>query len=427
MQIIKPIVFLLLEIAVFYKGAVLLFQECKKPYFWGFIGAGILLIGNLFFTIPDMDIIPVLIRCYVFLFLICSLPGGMVYDRITRFAIMFLMIGCLEGMLGGILKGFSVDTNSYEGCLLESGLAFLCLLLLGCFGKGLSGKKEQKVVRTLKKWLLPIAILVATGGSASVALLLYSVDYVPKVGIKELAVVLDFVANLGIGVLGMLFFYIWKSNEKMEAMLDMEQHMRKMQMEYYEQILEREKSTRKYRHDMSNHLLCLNEYAKKGDLSTLVQYLQTLQTEMKDIQGKTYQTGNLVLDVLSNYYASTLPEHVEVQVEGTLCIHTEEKMLCTIFGNLLRNAAEEVCHGGECAYLRVKMEQGEKYARITIENSKVKEALEKKNTYKKEEAAVHYGFGLQNVKETVDALAGSLVISESAEEYRAEVILPCKN
>ena len=57
-------------------------------------------------------------------------------------------------------------------------------------------------------------------------------------------------------------------NEKMKETVDIEKRLRNSQKNYYEMLLQKEEETRKYRHDITNHLMCLKALAddKKTEL-----------------------------------------------------------------------------------------------------------------------------------------------------------------
>ena len=119
-------------------------------------------------------------------------------------------------------------------------------------------------------------------------------------------------------------------------------HMKDMQKKYYDTLLERENDTRKFRHDMSNHLICLENLAREDNLEALRKYLGQMREQMQEIQKKSYSVGNDILNILTNHYVSLLDDNTRVTVSGFIHTGTDEMKLCTIYANLLQNAVEEL-------------------------------------------------------------------------------------
>lgn len=426
MEMIWPVVFMLSEAAVYYAGGCLLFRQLRSMRYPLIIGGSVLFFCILFIPNAEMAIAPVLIRSYILILMLYALPGKNLYDRAARLVVLFFIICCMEGVAESIMELLPFGDHTYGRRITESGVVLLFLLLILWLQSNHEEQKRNRMIVLLKRGLFPISILFAVGVTATASLLKYAAMYVPKPGFQEIADALAFLANIGIGILGVLLIYIKTSNEKMERTLDLEQHIMKMQKHYYEDLLSREKDTRRYRHDMSNHLLCMRGYADRDDWSALKQYIDTLQGEMEYINKQIYHTGNQVLDILINHYAGILPSETDIQVTGMLSLEADERKLCTVFGNLLQNAAEELLHCGRGAYLQVRLEQGTKFVRISIENSKAgkKDSSSQVVVSKMGGQIKHYGFGLHNVRETLEEMSGILTVTEDDECYTAEVVFP---
>ena len=120
--------------------------------------------------------------------------------------------------------------------------------------------------------------------------------------------------------------------------------MRNSQKNYYEMLLQKEEETRKYRHDITNHLMCLKALADDKKTELVSHYIETLQKDMQQIQNKNYDTGNLILDILLNYHTGRIRKKTQVRVIGKCndAIPIDEVDLCCIFANLFQNAVEAV-------------------------------------------------------------------------------------
>ncbi len=213
--------------------------------------------------------------------------------------------------------------------------------------------------------------------------------------------------------------------------METERRLKEMQKKYYEDMLMREEETRKYRHDLRNHLICLYGLAKEEQAKKVMAYIRNMEEQARFIQQKFYTTGNKVLDALVNYYGSLIELDTRLRVSGKVehDLEITDTDLCTVFGNLLQNAVEGVMRvqGGE-KYIWIQFEQGREYLRIRIENSAVfpeNDILQTKKffteTIKKDKR--DHGIGISNVQETVKRYQGKVNVLREGQKVVAEVIL----
>ncbi len=230
----------------------------------------------------------------------------------------------------------------------------------------------------------------------------------------------------GIGILGIFVLRIRQTNMIIKEMLQNEMVLMDMQKHYYEALLEKEEDTRRYRHDMVNHMLCLNGLAQQDNMEELKAYLQKMQEQTQVIQRKHYTTGNQVLDVITNYYVDSL-ENVNVKVAGQVSpyLAIDSVSLCTIYANLLKNAFEELARKDEDRNLNINFQQGVEYFQLKIQNSLSEESRKKKNLLatKKTDKRNH-GIGLRNVYKAVEECGGKIKFNYDDTVFEVEVILP---
>ena len=110
-------------------------------------------------------------------------------------------------------------------------------------------------------------------------------------------------------------------------------------------LLEKEQDTRAYRHDMQRHLMNLYALQREEKGVQAQEYLRGLMEGLEEIQKKIYVTGNDVIDVLTSVYLARLDPAVEITFDCQLQppLKIGDMDLCTIYGNLLENAVEELC------------------------------------------------------------------------------------
>lgn len=235
---------------------------------------------------------------------------------------------------------------------------------------------------------------------------------------------------VGAGILGLLFLSMKSANDRLKTIRRQQQAYARQQREYYELMLKTEEDTRKYRHDMKRHLMNLYALQEEGARERVQEYLKDLAGEFEEIQNRVYVTGNDVMDILTNAYLSRLGKEVEItfshQFQAKLQISDMD--LCTIYGNLLENAVEELSRdrAGENIgkkpgerKLRVQINCGQFWFYFSIGNS----VTDYQGATKKEDKRNH-GLGLQNVKKTVERLEGNYQVLVEDGMYQVEVTLP---
>ena len=102
----------------------------------------------------------------------------------------------------------------------------------------------------------------------------------------------------------------------MKKYLETEKLLRQTQKSYYETMLQKEEDTRRFRHDIINHLMCLRQLITEEKQVLAVDYIENLQNDMIKIQDKCQNIGNLVIDSILNYNIQLLGEDVSVTVVG---------------------------------------------------------------------------------------------------------------
>lgn len=226
-----------------------------------------------------------------------------------------------------------------------------------------------------------------------------------------------------------LAVYLSHMNDRLSEALSREREYSIGQKMRYEMLLAGEEMTRRYRHDMMNHLIGIETLIEEGKNKEAVHYIGRLQKGLKKAGGSQYRTGVKVLDGLTQFYAARLMGIAEVRVDGEI-IETgkiEDTELCTIYGNLLSNAAEELLReenrGGE---LNVTLRNGSGSFSLCVENTCVGSARfgEEGMPLTRKSDRRNHGIGLRNVREGVERRGGTLLLREEGGRFTAEVRLP---
>lgn len=197
------------------------------------------------------------------------------------------------------------------------------------------------------------------------------------------------------------------------------------QKKYYEYLEMRERKTKKFRHDLRNHMFILNTLNQQKDYEKLGEYLEKMSGEIEAF-GNNICVHNGIVDAILNKYAD---EAEQVGIKLKVIGHFPDDCrisafgLCTIFSNLLSNAleAEQESQGNTiemfCGYTEGKIT-------VSIKNDSVGKKIEKDGkmeTSKKDKW--NHGFGLENVRECVERNQGELLIESEKDTFKVIVLL----
>lgn len=382
-----------------------------------------LLTGVMYFVVfvllfPDFNrsgklVLAVIISTFIMLFL----TVGSFREKRRATLVLFLVALVLEQCCSVPVKIANIYLN------LEERIGSIARIIVNLIGIGVllciliwnknKTKKEIEIISNRKLYVLVIVMVIQmfiTSGALG-----FTQHYVPNIYYKIFTIIMVCISYLSIGTLGLFVVHIRKVYADKEEMLNNEIVLKEMQKSYYETLLQKEEETRQYRHDMSGHLLCLNDFAQKGNLEALIDYLQKIEKQMIQIQHKNFVTGNQVLDVITNHYTADLKDSVRITVIGQWKnIDTVDNVtLCIIYSNLLKNAVEELDRVKEDKkILQIEFLQGEDYSGITISNTMAAMSKEKTSLFSTEKAdRKMHGHGLQNVKRAVKECGGQLRFS----------------
>lgn len=308
--------------------------------------------------------------------------------------------------------------------------ALMMILIVPIYSRYGAGFFDLKVVPFLRKSMVPLLIFMAF----HIMCLIISIDVLTEKYMdlqhRIVGKGIGFMSMVSIGIIVLLVLYVKKSNETMEEMLVIERQMQEFQKNHYEMLLEREAETKKYRHDMGGHLICLNRFAKNGDLEGVKQYIEEMNAYLENIQCLSFHTGLEVFDILLNYYVVRLPQDTEVKIKSEDCctMDVSDMEQCMIFSNMIKNAVEAVCKvEKQPCYLHISVTKGKKYVQISIVNPMDEEELcldaDGKLQTSKEDKVVH-GMGMQNAQRAVERNNGRIQYYIREKEFCCEVILP---
>lgn len=321
--------------------------------------------------------------------------------------------------------------SKYEMELVNSVFSLIIIVLIGFIYKKVKSHIESKrLAMYSRKSMIPMLIFVAF----EIMLVVFCLnDIVGNKGSARqqlIGMTLSVLSMISIGLLFAIVSYVKNTNDKIEKMLIIEKQMKELEVQYYETLLKKEDATKRYRHDMNNHFVCLDELMQDGDIQGARFYIKEMQEHMQHIKNYSFNTGNKMLNALLNYYVTQLDENVVVSVKGKFkkTVAISDTDMCTIFSNLIKNAVEAIqsC-GQQKGFFSVEIDEGDKFAKVRIKNSMKSDNLDldKEGKFRTTKAdKKNHGMGILNVKEAIQLNGGNLQFYVAEKQFCSQVILP---
>ena len=193
------------------------------------------------------------------------------------------------------------------------------------------------------------------------------------------------------------------------------------QKEHYEKIKRNDKESRKFRHDLGNHLMVIASLLDEEKTEKAKEYIREMHGKLEKIRIKI-RTGNDILDAIINDKAEKAKElGAVIDWEGVIPakVSLSDLDICTIFANALDNAIE-ACgkYQGE-RIIKVIIRNFENFLRIIISNpteGKADICTTKKNKKK-------HGFGLPNIISCVEKNYGQVDIGIEENQFVLDIII----
>lgn len=397
----------------------------KKIY--GMAVGGVLFILLFFSGRLGENALYVLMYVIVYVSMLPSVKGGVV-ERVGKVLLVLYIITCLDQVNEILLKLGFRNLNSYTINLLESIASFvgLCIIFLlvkkhiFCFRK--MSDLIQKSIYTLIAFLLFFILL-------TIGILPFVMGFIQNEGFKIFLGIFSVLAFFSVGLLIFFIIYVKSTNEELRKTVDIKIKIEEMQKKYYNAKLEKEESTRRYRHDMEGMMQGLMALAMQGDINSIQEYITNLQKDLRNIKKGIYETGIEILDTILICNAQPLDD-VDICVTGKCKLELEVDTVdfSIIFSNLLKNAAEAVENqkSGD-KYIHVKIDQGKEYIRFSIKNSTDKH-LELNADGKIETSKCdkkNHGIGLLSTAERVERNGGEFDIRLEENAFETILTLRC--
>lgn len=210
-------------------------------------------------------------------------------------------------------------------------------------------------------------------------------------------------------------------NEQLMREAEINAELLKLQKDYYTMQLEKDEETKKFRHDIKNHIYCMQILLKDKEYDELNQYINKIYNNITNLKSNI-NTGNKLIDAivanLENKY-----ENIKIVWKGQLPENTKLSSMdvCTIFSNLLSNAFE-ASDKSQDKKVEVTVEKLELQLFITIKNQFDKTLNVTKGKIMTTKKGKNHGYGIGNAEKSIEENNGELKVKFSNNIFMAEIL-----
>lgn len=189
-------------------------------------------------------------------------------------------------------------------------------------------------------------------------------------------------------------------------------------------------STRAFRHDVQNNLTVVSMLLREGKTEQAEQYVNAMCAEINALSPKIV-SGDEMVDALITAKLAEMSEYgITFRMDGVIDGGLKWKPLdiCTVFANLLDNAIEAAAKT-ENGFVDLEFRKSEHHRLIRASNSCAEDPdcdalmLSGNHFTGKQDKALH-GYGIGNIRRTVEKNGGMMKISCAEHVFTTEIILP---
>ena len=276
--------------------------------------------------------------------------------------------------------------------------------------------REESDLRIV--WLLPLISIQLASISVCYVVQCHAAD-------KDFPDYMVFFMAVQLFVNIMIVFYVeaLRKNEKEKYLAELTEQHYHLQIEYYQQLLEKQQETKALWHDIKKYTAAMQAVAAQNDSEQLRQIAQAAADayeRVKDISA----VGNPVVDALLNQYLRSAKENqiqvlLDITIPEVLAIST--LLLSVVIGNTFDNAIE-ACRliAPEKRMIHLQLRKQNRILFYSIENPYIDAVTQLR-------VGKHHGYGLKNVERAVNQNNGNFQLEKVDGNFIVQIRLNCEN
>ncbi|SEQ38498.1 Sensor histidine kinase YesM [Lachnospiraceae bacterium RM5] len=368
----------------------------------------VVLMALVYFLANNYD--KLLLFCIVFSYVFVYLLFEVTFKRsLLLFFLAFGMVCILETLSEFFIRYLGMKNDLYYSLFylsVDITVMFLYYIIVG--------RKIDKDAFILPPRLNLIYGIVTYIMVAMISFYTYLILDVKKHKQSTVGITLILVGGVTIFILSLWLIYNYNLIQRYKMDNIVLEKFNEQQKDYFNNLIEREKNTRKFRHDINAQLVQLYEYAQNDDMNNINLFLKDMIKELSDIKNSGYNVGNEIVNTMLNYYLLPKKNEFEINVKGYIGegLKIGKRDLCIVISNLLKNsveAVEKITDGEKKIDFEIKSKDTHVFVKVINSVKNIKDIKINNNmimTDKKDKA--NHGFGLFNISNAVNRNNGMI-------------------
>lgn len=363
-------------------------------------------------------------------------------------------------------------TICYKGSFLHKLFTAMISIMLNCGAQVLleslflmwhqpfGGEMNEKFIIECASLILAITLtLIFNRVIVNLRMKMNTLNQIELIGLNALAFIAFFVIGVGLDVyrqvmsnvskydflqmaglvIGMIYldmiFIISKSSQvtQYKEIIKLYKKQTEDRLEYYKKIETMDQTARMLKHDMKNHLICVQELLGNQQVNEAKDYIASMIGK-SGFNDHPIRTGNSIFDVIMNEkYQECSKKNIALEwtMRDVEYVGVEDIDMCAIVANALDNAIEatEKIPLTEKRWIEIKCTRRSGYVCMIIKNNVLEDIKINKKmlvaTTKSDNQ--NHGYGLKSIGYVVNKYKGEWSITCKDKVFTMEVIIADKN
>lgn len=382
-------------------------RQLKHNRLYVSVAIVIMSVLSLLIHVFDNDEVETCIYIVTIVLMLCMLYREKVHSVIVVTLWSILALSLIDTMTLVLLDIFTNLCNISGGVfsnLIVSAISFVLVYVVGRIYKKnyTAGMKSIGIIK-----LIGFTLLMAADFYVVTVIAVMHVEINSRVYRNLYLVAIVFVIiGIFIQLAAVIIFFMQRNAYKDKKQLT-EKYLEE-QKSHYEYLEEREKETKKFRHDFRSHMELISNLARNHDYDKIDEYLEQMHIKVEKLGNNITVQNGIVDAMLNQYYTKALQCGIRMEVKGRFPIDFEMDVydICTIFSNILSNAIEAAMETEE-KYVSVECRYNDTNIIITVKNSFSREQRNAGALLKTRKGDLDYhGYGLENMMDSVHKYNG---------------------
>lgn len=237
------------------------------------------------------------------------------------------------------------------------------------------------------------------------------------------------VGIITLGLIVPVFVLVSSAERTLQARNKYQESYLAAELEYMNQYKKQQTETRAFRHDIKNNLAITSMMLEKGDLDGARTHISDMLGNVSSLSPQ-FVTGDDMLDIIVSMKADRMEElgisfTLDGVADGGLKIRPMD--MCSIFANALDNAIE-AASSCQSPSISLNIRRTDRFFIIKISNSTSSKVdtgkLMASTGYTSKADKEHHGFGLMNIRRSVEDYNGVLKAESTDDTFTLSIMMP---